>query len=188
MKLLACLVVTVTFALATAAMAASKSKLPVVVYQNGNESSVYVPSGYMGSTGSIKVDEHSTDRPHGGSACLKVSFTKPSGWGGIAWQNPANDWGNLPGGLNLTGARTLTCWARGASGGEDLLFDYGLLKNSKFRDTAGGSVKATLTPAWKKYTISLAGMNLSDIKTGFGFTVVSHGKPVVFYLDGISYQ
>ena len=51
---------------------------------------------------------------------MKVKYKAPGNWTGIAWQNPANDWGDLPGGYDLTGAKKLTFWARGEFGIEIL--------------------------------------------------------------------
>ena len=62
------------------------------------------------------IDLHCTDNPHSGAACMKLQFKSPNGFGGIAAQNPPNDWGDLPGGFNLTGATKLTFWARGQDG------------------------------------------------------------------------
>ena len=83
------------------------------------------------------------------------------------WQNPANNWGAKPGGWNLTGAKTLSFWARGAKGNEVVTFLYGLVgKDKPNGDTSTGKTEVHLTKAWKKYTIPLAGKNLSHIITG----------------------
>jgi hypothetical protein len=51
--------------------------------------------------------------------------------GGVVWQSPAGDWGEKPGGWNLTGAKRLVFKARGAKGGETLGFQFGLLGKDK---------------------------------------------------------
>ncbi len=144
----------------------------------------------MGSTGAIKMNPHSTVHPHAGAACLEASFGAPSGWGGVVWQSPANNWGTQPGGWNLTGAKSLSFWARGANGGEVVSFQYGLIGADKqFHDTGSGKLTDVhLTNQWKQYTISLAGKNLSDILTGFCWIVAGSGRPVTFYLDDIQYR
>ena len=131
------------------------------------------------------MNEHSNVKPHAGGACLRAALTA-SGWGGVIWQNPANDWGNQAGGLNLTGAKKLTFWARGEKGGEKVSFVFGVLNKARFSDSGGGKLDVALTPAWKKYTINLAGKNLTDIKTGFGWIVT--GKPTAFFIDDVRYQ
>ena len=47
------------------------------------------------------------------------------GWAGVAWQNPANNWGEFDGGYNLTKAKKLSFWARGDKGGEIVEFKLG---------------------------------------------------------------
>jgi len=169
----------------------AKASLPLVLDGAGAASPApYVPSGYMGNVGAIKIDEHSADSPRLGKTCLKAVYSAPDSWGGVVWQSPANDWGDLPGGWNLAGAKTLTFWARGAHGGEVVSFQYGLLgKEKTYPDTGTGRLdKAVLTKAWKQYTINLQGQDLSRIKTGFAWIVNGSGSPVVFYLDDIRYQ
>jgi hypothetical protein len=168
------------------ASAAQKAKLPCVVYSDPGASVPYVPSGYMGDTGALHVNDNCKVHPHSGKSCMQVSFTGKD-WAGVVWQSPANDWGDQPGGFNLSGAKKLTFWARGAHGGEKVDFKFGLLgKNKKFHDSASGEANTTLTSGWKQYTINLAGKNLSQIKTGFVFVV--SGTPTTFYLDDVRYQ
>ena len=40
---------------------------------------------------------------------------------------------------------------------------------------------------WTRYRIALDGKDLTQIKTGFGFSLVSSGDPIAFYLDDIVY-
>jgi hypothetical protein len=170
---------------------AKRATLPLVLYDEADrEGSPYVPAGWMGNTKAIAVDERSTDQPHAGKTCIKASYREPSGWGGVVWQSPANDWGDKPGGWNLTGAKRLTFWARGAKGGEVVSFELGLLdRNKPFYDTAKAKLeKVTLTTEWKQYSIDLADRDLSRIKTGFVWTLASSGSPVTFYLDDIQYE
>ncbi len=173
-----------------AAAPAPKAALPLALYGAGATGDApYTPSGYMGNTGAIKMDPASADHPHSGAACLQVDYTASDNWGGVVWQSPANDWGDKPGGFNLSGAKTLSFWARGAKGGESVTFQYGLIdRNKTYYDTAEGKLPVTLTPDWKQYTIDLTGKNLSDIKTGFCWVVAASGHPVTFYLDDIRYE
>ena len=170
--------------------AAPKAALPLTVYGDNASGTPFIPSGYMGNTGAIKMDEQWAENPHSGKTCLKVDYTAADNWGGVVWQNPANDWGDLPGGWNLTGAKKLTFWARGDKGGEVVTFLFGLLgKNAKFSDTVTGKLdRVTLTKEWKQYTLDLTGKDLSQIKTGFAWTLAASGQPVTFYLDDIRYE
>ena len=65
------------------------------------------------------------------------TYTTNDNWGGVLWQSPANDWGDQPGGLNLTGAAALEFWVRGAAGGEKVNFVVGAIgKDKPYHDTA----------------------------------------------------
>ncbi len=168
---------------------AAPAKLPLVLYGEGQEGVPYVWSGWMGKLEAIANDEKSKDQPKAGATCMKLSYNSPDGFGGIVWQSPVNDWGDAPGGFDLTGATKLTFWARGAAGGERVEFKFGVLGREKaFPDTAGRGITVELTPAWKQYTIDLAGLDLRRIKTGFAWVVANPGRPVSFYLDEVRYE
>ncbi len=162
--------------------------LPFEVYGEGEAQ--YIPSGYMGNTGAIKMDANWTTNPHSGKACLKVEYSAKDNWGGVVWQNPANDWGDAPGGFDLSAAKKLTFWARGEKGGESPSFLFGLIKNDKpYFDSDTAKLEGRkLSKEWQQFTIDLAGLDLSRIKTGFVWTVAAQGEPVTFYLDDIRYE
>ena len=109
--------------------------VPYPVYRDGAQGVWYV-SGYMGNTGAMKVDDSCAENPHSGATCMKVSYSDNGNWAGIFWQSPANDWGDKPGGANLSKAATLVFWARGEKGGEKVSFFMGGIKNKAFSDTA----------------------------------------------------
>ena len=181
----------VTGSQAFQAPSGKKATLPLVVYGTGRQAELpYTPAGYMGNAGAIKMDDASPDDPHSGSTCLKAIYTAGDSWGGVVWQSPANDWGDQPGGWDLTGAKKLTFWARGDGGGEVVSFSYGLLgKDKVYSDTGTGKLaNVALTKDWKQYSIDLTGQDLSRIKTGFAWVVAASGKGVVFYLDDIRYE
>jgi hypothetical protein len=168
-----------------------KVSLPLVLDDESSGAKLpYQPSGYMGNVQALKLDPASAIAPHSGKACLRVDYKVGDGWGGVAWQSPASDWGDLPGGYDLTGAKTLSFWARGENGGEQVSFEFGILgKDKKFFDTGRGKLEnATLTKEWTRYAISLDGMDLARIKTGFVFVVTAKGRPITFYLDDIRYE
>ena len=169
---------------------APKATLPLSIYDEAGNAAPYVPSGYMGNNGAIKMTDNTTDNPHSGKTCLKVQYTAGDNWGGVVWQSPANDWGDQPGGFDLTGAKKLTFWARGEKGGESVSFSFGLIgADKKYHDTAKGEVKdAALTKEWKQFSIDLDGKDLSTIKTGFCWVLGAKGEPITFYLDDIKYE
>ena len=148
----------------------------------------YAASGYMGNSGAITM-EASTDNPHSGKDSLKVQYKAADNWGGVVWQNPADDWGDKPGGFDLSGAKKVTFWARGAKGGEKLEVGFGLLdRDKKYYDTAKSKINVTLTSDWKQYEIPIGDVDLSRIKTGFYWTGAATGEPFTFYLDDVQWQ
>jgi hypothetical protein len=144
----------------------------------------------MGNTTAIAMTPDCTIQPHAGKTCLQVEYQAADNWGGVLWQSPAQDWkGAKPGGLNLTGAKSLEFWARGAKGGEVLSFMFGVVDGEHpYRDTGKGELKEIrLTTEWQKLRIPLEGRDLTRIKTGFGWSLAGQGAPVKFYLDDIRY-
>src|SRR5439155_27036128 len=90
----------------------------------------FVPSGWMGHYGDIRLDDRWPACRQGGvparlkprKTVIHISYSaqakQNNGWAGIYWQNPANNWGNRPGGFNLNGAKKLIFKAKGEKGGE----------------------------------------------------------------------
>jgi Glycosyl hydrolases family 2, TIM barrel domain len=163
--------------------------LPLKVY-GADASAPYAWSGWMGDNASLALDLHCADNPHSGAECMKLQFKSPTGFGGIVAQDPPNDWGDQPGGLNLTGATKLTFWARGETGGEAVSFKMGILgSDKKYPDSDHAELPdVSLTSDWKQYSIDLSGKNLARIKTGFVWVVAANGKPITFYLSDIQYE
>ena len=169
----------------------AKAPLPLAVYDEaGREKPAYFPTGWMGNAKAIKMDERSTVKPHGGKTCLRFDYQDKGEWGGVVWQDPANDWGDQPGGWDLSGATHLTFWARGDKGGETVTFLFGLLGSDKtYPDTAQGKLAdVKLSDAWQQFRIPLAGKDLTRVKTGFAWTVAGSGRPITFFLDDIRYE
>ena len=167
---------------------ASKSALPFTLNADGAPK-IFHPSGYMGNTGAITINESSAANPRTGATCIEITYTASDKWAGVWWQSPANDWGDQPGGLDLSGATMLEFWARGKNGGEKVSFNIGGIgSNKKYHDTAKAELKnVVLKPAWTRYRIPLDGQDMSRIKTPFGWTLGGQGKPVTFYIDDIRF-
>ncbi len=160
--------------------------MPLSVYADGH--GPWIPSGYMGNTRALKVDAACSETPFKGNSCMRVDYLDHIGWAGIFWQSPANDWGDRPGGVNLSNAATLVFRARGRDGGEKVTFFMGGLKNKAFSDTCEAKLQdIVLKKEWTRYRIPLDGLDLSCVKTGFGFTLANDGEPFAFYLDDIKY-
>eukprot|EP00923_Selenidium_pygospionis_P009126 GHVN01015608.1.p1 GENE.GHVN01015608.1~~GHVN01015608.1.p1 ORF type:complete len:303 (-),score=26.79 GHVN01015608.1:80-988(-) len=166
-----------------------KAELPFILFDETGGNTTYVPSGWMGSTDAIKVNERCQTEPKFGSHCIECKFSKADNWGGVAWMGPEGDWGDQLGGLDLTGAKKMTFWARGLDGGEQVKFGFGLLgREKKYFDTGKDNMKIKLTKEWKQYSLDVGGKDLTRIKTGFYWTVAGQGKPVTFFLDKIMFD
>ncbi len=168
---------------------AKKVQLPFSIYSDSLEAPTFVASGWMGSAEAIMMDEHCEERPKVGSKCLRVEYRKGTDWGGAVWQHPPNDWGDLAGGFDLTGAKKLKFWARGAQGGEKVKFGFGIIGSDKpYPDSSRDEQEFTLTEKWQALEFDLSNKDLSRLKSGFMWAVSGQGTPVTFYLDEIRYE
>lgn len=162
--------------------------LPFVVVGDGAVTS-YAPSGWMGDHASLTMDARCAEQPHLGATCVKFSYARLEGWCGVAWQDPANDWGRLPGGWELAGAKRLVFWVRGAAGGERVKFGYGMIgEDQPHFDTSKAERTVTLSREWTRVEIPVGGRDLRRIKTGFWWTLGGQGRPVTFWLDDVRWE
>ncbi|NNE07472.1 MAG: hypothetical protein HKN20_02795 [Gemmatimonadetes bacterium] len=169
--------------------APARVRMPVAVYEDG-QPAPWAASGWMGAYDSLTMNFESKNDPHSGETCLEIRYGGPGQWVGVAWQHPANDWGDEPGGYDLTGAKRLTFHARGEEGGEKIDFGVGLLGSDKpHPDSVIEKLEGVkLEKKWKRYTIKLENKDLSRVKTGFVFTTAGRGRATKFYLDDIRYE
>ncbi len=155
----------------------------------------FVPSGWMGDYGDVKFTDGYKDNPYSRQSCMRVVYTadkkQNAGWAGIYWQEPANNWGNVEGGYDLTGATKLTFYARGDKGGELVTeFKMGGI-SAEYSDSTSASIgPIVLTPEWTKYEIDLTGEDMSNVIGGFAFVVSEMENPdgATFYMDEIKYE
>ncbi|MGB5260989.1 MAG: glycoside hydrolase family 2 TIM barrel-domain containing protein [Gammaproteobacteria bacterium] len=167
-----------------------RTPLPFYVYEDSFEGMPWVPSGWMGSIDSLTLDGSHADNPHAGKACIKLRYVGEFGsWVGVAWQHPANNWGEMDGGFDLTGATQLELWARGEYGGERIKLGVGLIDKDKAYPDSGKTdmEDIVLTRAWQRYRIPLKKVDLSSIKTGFVVTLAGQRTSVNVYLDSIRF-
>jgi len=180
-------------------IAAKKTGLPLIVYGEGpGKTGTYVPSGYMGDAGSMKLLSTNFSAPLAdgkpGQAGLKIAYTAkgPAGWAGVYWLAPANNWAKIKGaGYDLSESTKLTFWAKGERGGERIaeLKIGGIV--GPYPDTDSANLQGLkLTDEWKKYEIDLTGKDLRHIVGGFMFAVrrMDNGRGATFYLDEIRYE
>lgn len=165
-------------------------KLPLVVYDEPDKQTAqpWVPSGLMGAVDSVVVNPVCRDKPKSGKSCFQFVYQNPTDWAGFVWQHPANDWGDMPGGHDLSGAKKLTFWAKGKSGGEQVKFGFGVLgEDKKFPDSGKGEIEVKLTTEWVEYAID-CDADLRQIKSGFYWSLAGQGNPIEFFLDRIVYE
>src|SRR3989338_936417 len=169
---------------------------PFKVYTDGSSpDNHYVPSGWMGDYGDLKIDDKNMTAPHSGTTSIKFVYsgkaTQGARWAGIYWQNPPNNWGTRPGGYDLTGAKKVTFWARGENGGERIEeFKIGGMTGEYADSDVAGIGPVVLTAEWKQYVIDLESKDLSSISGGFLWATNIDANPdgAVFYLDDIRYE
>jgi len=162
----------------------------------------FVPSGWENdATGTVQMPSTPGDPSCGGQRssttalgnCHEVIYTPaapgamvgsppgpPKGYAGVAWQHPANNWGTQPGYAIPKGATKVTFYAKGAVGGEKVLFfvggtGYGATPTAAApcADPVSSSMTATLTTTWAQYTIPILSTYAPAVLTGFGFSLAN---------------
>ena len=166
-----------------------RPRMPLPVYIDSLDNMPWVPTGFMGNAGALTLDGANTDNPAMGDAAIKIRYKGRYDWAGVAWQHPANNWGEQDGGFNLEGANALEFLMRGAYGGEKVSFGVGMLgKDRDYPDSSRTEIKdVVLTDQWQRYVVPLEGKDLSSIKTGFFISITGRRKPVTVYLDTIRF-
>lgn len=167
----------------------------------------FAPSGYMGDgevAGNITMTpttpEDTTscngDRAHAGAlgSCHRVDYVPAAqNWGGIYWQYPPNNWGEMPGLAVESGATKVTFYAKGAAGNESLLFIAGGIDGDSqpYHDTFRTETMVELGTQWAQYSVDLVGQCYDDGVLG-GFAWIVDGTtidgPVAFFIDDIRWE
>jgi hypothetical protein len=142
-----------------------------------------------------------------GIDCIHARFVaNGNNWGGWYLMNgylngtmvaPLPNWGDIPvAGVDVSGATSLTFYARGAVGGERVEFFCCGVGNTTGMPYPDSSPKVslgtvTLAPSWTQYTIPLTGVDLHYVLGGFGWvaTAADNGNQSIdFYLDQIQFN
>jgi len=194
--LAAAMLVLPVYGLAQEQEASPEAPKEFVVYVDKNARvNHFIPSGWMGDYGDIKMDDQSADNPASGTTNIKFVYSakksQNQGWAGVYWQSSANNWGNKKGGYDLTGMTKLTFRARGAKGGEIIKgFMVGGIQGIYPDSTKVEMGPVELSDTWKQYTINLAGRDLSYINGGFCWMTTADFNPegCTFFLDEIKYE
>ena len=158
----------------------------------------------------VRVNGSWTENPHSGATAIRGEFAASAPFGGFYFQNgiltstvPVPNFGDVPNaGVNLSGATSLTFWARGEIGGERIEFfvagvgreaNTGVPTNpfpdsSPRRPTVG--TLFTLSSEWQRFRIDVSGMDLSYVLGGFGWVASRAANPsgAVFFVDDIEFE
>jgi hypothetical protein len=170
--------------------------MPFYIYADrSTAANHFIPSGYMGDYSDIKYDGSSKEDAYLGDTCIKIIYNGKTAqgarWAGIFWQDPANNWGSVDAGFDLSLATKLTFWARGANGGERIEeFKVGGLMGEYSDSDSAAIGPVILNKEWTQYTIDLKGKDMSYIIGGFAWSTNVDNNPegATFYLDEIKFE
>jgi hypothetical protein len=138
----------------------------------------------------VKSEQDFVDPDNHCEFCLRVEYIPgPDGKAGLAY--------GIDKGLDIKDAKRLTFFVKREKGGEKVRFkaagkDFesyqlgkGLVKSQKF---AAKTSDITLGTNWEKYEIDLDKADMIKITQAFGFDFdrPSNGKPMIFYLKGVT--
>jgi hypothetical protein len=180
---------------AVAAKSTSQANYFYVYSDKGARTNHFAPSGWMGDYGDIKLNDASALNPADGRTAIMVTYSakgsQGANWSGMFWQHPPNNWGEKPGGYDLSAFKRLTFWARGEKGGEKIAeFKTGGITGQYGDSDTANIGPVVLTTDWKKYTIDLAGRNLSHVVGGFCWAASRDDNPegFVMHLDEVRFE
>jgi len=165
--------------------------MPLAIYtESGAANPPFYNTGRMGNDRALTIDENWDSDPHSGKTCMKVSYADTVDWAQAVWQHPPNNWGDVPGGHDLSKAVKLSFWARGDAGGERVELGVGMSQsaNAVAHDTFKASSTFRLQTKWKKYSIPIEKYDRTRIISGLILRIEGQEKPIVFYLDDIQYE
>ncbi len=179
----------------------------------------FVARGEMGTHAGQEVQPPMNERyninTYSGIDCIECQFLSIGvNWCGWYFMNgmleadetaPKPNWGTWDSCVDLTGASTLTFYARGAVGGEQVEFyTFGVGRDADTGDpvdevefpyysscerrTLGYVILGT---EWQQYEINVASADKSGILGGFGWATNSdknNDEDITFYLDEIKYD
>lgn len=165
-----------------------KMDLPFYVYRDG-ENNPYFPSAYMGNHEAISVDLKSTEAIHSGTYSLKLTYNDYNKWYGLGLVTPPDDWGDIEGGYDISGATQFSFWAKSSENKLSAKIGFGLIKKDKpFPDSAIEHQEIKLTTKWKKYTIKLKNKDMTCIRSGFVIFSQANGQPHDIYIDDVVFE
>jgi hypothetical protein len=165
-----------------------------IYHDKGDRQNHYIPSGWMGDYGDLKLNEAYMQDPADGRTAIEWTYNaqakQGANWAGAYWQAPANNWGDKPGGYNLRGYKRLTFWAKADRIAKIAEFKVGGI-TGQYSDTADvGLSNVELGTKWQKYTIDLKDADLQHIVGGFCWSASRDDNMDGFklYLDEIRFE
>ncbi len=166
-----------------------KVELPFYIYKD-NKNLPYVLSAYMGHYETINVDLKNTATVKSGDTAIKIEFKGKNEWYGLGFVDPANDWGDILGGFDISGAKTFSFWAKASYNNLKAEIGFGMIKedDKPFYDSSIKLVELSLTDEWKKYTIKTKRLDLTSIRSGFVIFTSGQGMSHNIFIDDIVFE
>jgi hypothetical protein len=165
-----------------------KAELPFYVYGD-NDNLPYVLSAYMGDYETVDVDLGHTETVKSGETAIRISFKGKKEWYGLGFVDPADDWGDILGGYDISGAKTFSFWAKAGYDNLNVKAGFGLIEDDRpFPDSDIKLVELSLSDQWEKYTIKTKKLDLSYIRSGFVLFVSGEGMSHTIYIDEIVFE
>jgi hypothetical protein len=193
--LVACGVGILSASVVIAKKTAKVEKVFYVYSDKSDKRNHFAPSGWMGDYGDLKLNDADTESPIDGRTAVKWVYNakgaQGANWAGVYWQQPPNNWGDKPGGYDLTGFKKLTFWAKGQSGNEKISeFKVGGITGEHGDSDSNNIGPIQLSREWKRYEIDLKGKNLTNIVGAFCWAASRDDNPqgFTFYLDEIRFE
>ncbi len=155
----------------------------------------YIPAGWMGDYGDLRINNRYVLDPSSGTKCMQIRYSAKgsikANYAGIYWVTWSTQSDFVWPGFNLNNASELKFFARGEKGREAIKeFKVGGAKG-EYPDTCEvGIGPITLTKDWKEYEIMLTDKDLSEISSPFAWSAEKKDNPdgITFYLDEIRYE
>ena len=149
----------------------------------------YTPTAYMGNHKAISVDLHNSKHAYAGTSALEISYDEVYDWYGLGIVDPPNDWGEVLGGFDISGAKKFSFWAKSDVDDLKATIGFGLIDSDKpFPDTAKKSIEIKLSTEWKQYSFSTKKLDLSCIRSGLVLFSSASRFSHKIYLDDVVFE
>lgn len=169
----------------------------------------FTPSGFMGDgeLDDVVTMEVDNDKCHVRAAdsrgsCFRFDYHAPAsgsiGWGGVYFQAPPNNWGDLPGKRVAQGAKQLRLKAAGLTGTELATFTMAGLTGTDANgdpypnaDTFKGTKSFSLTTDFVEYVVPVpANATYDRVLGAFAWSLLAPAdhSPVAIFLDDIRWE